>query len=247
MADDAKDITPPRDDEGPKIEDKRKVDRETGEPIPSGRVGDGFRKKGSESKESDDTEEPAADGSAADAASDDEPAVDEAPDADDVELIQTEGADIEFTDEDLELLAGAERDLVGEYRERAARAEAELKNFRTRVERDRQANREGVIAEVIRSLLPAIDDLDRAEAHGDLTEGSPLTIVAQKLRAAFEKYGLTKVGEKGERFDPKLHEALVRLPSADVEFDTVADVIEPGYLLGERLIRAARVAVSSPE
>ena len=109
------------------------------------------------------------------------------------------------------------------------------------------SNREGVIAEVIRSLLPAIDDLDRAEAHGELTEGSPLTIVAQKLRAAFEKYGLTKVGEKGERFDPKLHEALVRLPSADVEFDTVADVIEPGYLLGERLIRAARVAVSSPE
>jgi molecular chaperone GrpE len=122
-----------------------------------------------------------------------------------------------------------------------------LKNFRTRVERDRQANREIVIAEVIRSLLPAIDDLDRADAHGDLVEGSPLAIVAQKIRAAFDKYGLERVGEKGERFDPKRHEALVRLPSADVEFDTVADVIEPGYLLGERLIRAAKVAVSSPE
>jgi molecular chaperone GrpE len=252
VADDAKDSTPPGDDEGPKINDKRKVDRETGEPLPSGRVGDGFRKKGSEPEGSDADAKPSTDaddaeGVDSDSEETDEPAVDEAPDADDIELIQTEGADIEFTDEDLELLAGAERDLVGEYRERAARAEAELKNFRTRVERDRQANREGVIAEVIRSLLPAIDDLDRAEAHGDLTEGSPLTIVAQKLRAGFEKYGLTKVGEKGERFDPKLHEALVRLPSADVEFDTVADVIEPGYLLGERLIRAARVAVSSPE
>jgi len=177
-----------------------------------------------------------------------EPAVEEEPDgAEDVELLDVQGTDAEFTDEDLELLAEAERDLVAEYRERAARAEAELKNFRTRVERDRAANREIVIAEVIRSLLPAIDDLDRADAHGDLVEGSPLTIVASKIRAAFDKYGLTRVGEKGERFDPKLHEALVRIPSADVTVDTVADVIEPGYLLGERLIRAAKVAVSSPE
>ena len=249
MADDAKDEKPPH-DEGPKINDKRKIDPETGEPRLSGRVGDGFRKKAAEPQEpatDSDPKDSESDSMDSDSMNSDEPAVDGAPDDDDIELIQVEGADIEFTDEDLELLADAERDLVGEYRERAARAEAELKNFRTRVERDRQANREAVIAEVIRSLLPAIDDLDRAEAHGDLIEGSPLTIVAQKLRAGFEKYGLTKVGEKGERFDPKLHEALVRLPSADVKFDTVADVIEPGYLLGERLIRAARVAVSSPE
>ena len=74
--------------------------------------------------------------------------------------------DVEVTDDELvALLAAGERDLVAEYRDRAARAEAELKNFRTRVERDRAANREVVIAEVIRSLLPAIDDLDRAEAH----------------------------------------------------------------------------------
>ena len=173
--------------------------------------------------------------------------VEESSGIDDVELIEAQDAAVEFSDDDLALLAEAERDLVAEYRERAARAEAELKNFRTRVERDRQANREVVIAEVIRSLLPAIDDLDRADAHGDLVDGSPLTIVAQKIRAGFEKYGLAKVGEKGERFDPKLHEAIVRIPSSDVEFDTVADVIEPGYLLGERLIRAAKVAVSSPE
>jgi molecular chaperone GrpE len=226
MTDDAKDKTPKGDDDAPKIHDKRKIDPETGEPrVP-------------ESEES--APEP-------EVADSEEPAVDEAPGADDIQLIATEGPDVEFTDEDLELLAEAERDLVAEYRDRAARAEAELKNFRTRVERDRQANREVVIAEVIRSLLPAIDDLDRADAHGDLVDGSPLAIVAQKIRAGFDKYGLVKVGEKGERFDPKRHEALVRLPSADVEFDTVADVIEPGYLLGERLIRAAKVAVSSPE
>jgi molecular chaperone GrpE len=162
------------------------------------------------------------------------------------DLVQAEDADVELSDADMALLAEAERDLVGEYRERAARAEAELKNFRTRVERDRQANREAVIAEVIRSLLPAIDDLDRAEAHGDLTEGSPLAIVASKLRGGFEKYGLSRVGEKGQPFDPKFHEALVQLPSPDVTVQTIADVIEVGYALGERLIRPAKVAVSVP-
>lgn len=209
------------DDETPKVHDKRKIDPETGEAR---------------------TSEPPVEESQ-------DAAVDEEPEGiEDVELIDAEGPDTEITDDDLvTLLQEGERDLVAEYRDRAARAEAELKNFRTRVERDRQANREAVIAEVIRTLLPAIDDLDRADAHGDLVEGNPLTIVAQKLRAGFEKYGLTKVGEKGERFDPKFHEALVRIPSADVEVDTVADVIETGYLLGERLIRPAKVAVSSPE
>ena len=152
-----------------------------------------------------------------------------------------------LSEDDLAILDEAERDLVAEYRDRAARAEAELKNFRTRVERDRAANREVVIAEVLRNLLPAVDDLDRAEAHGDLVEGSPLAIVAAKLRAGFEKYGLQKIGEKGETFDPKLHEAIVQVYSKDVSVNTVADVIEPGYALGERLLRAAKVAVSVPE
>jgi molecular chaperone GrpE len=155
--------------------------------------------------------------------------------------------DAALSDEDLALLAGAERDLVAEYRDRAARAEAELKNFRTRVERDRAANRELVIAEVLRALLPAIDDLDRADAHGDLVDGAPLTLVAQKLRAGFERYGLIKFGEKGEPFDPKIHEAIAQVYNADVSSPTIADVIEPGYALGERLLRPAKVAVSVPE
>jgi len=243
MADDAKDRTPTGDDEAPKIHDKRKIDPSTGEPRVTERVGDGFRSKGADADAAGAPGDPAE----GDPIEGDEPAVDEAPGGEDVKLSEGEAPDVEFSDEDLQLLAEAERDLVAEYRDRAARAEAELKNFRTRVERDRQANREAVIAEVIRSFLPVIDDLDRAEAHGDLGEGSPLALVAQKLRAGFERYGLKKVGEKGERFDPNFHEALARIPSADVEADTVADVIEPGYLLGERLIRPAKVAVSSPE
>lgn len=148
--------------------------------------------------------------------------------------------------EDAALLDAAERDLVAEMRSDMLRAQAELVNFRTRVERDRAANRDAAIAEVIRALLPSLDDLTRAEKHGDL-EGSPLELVATKLRGSLEKFGLRRVGEVGETFDPNLHEAVVQVPSAEATAQTVADVIEYGYALGERLIRAAKVAVSVPE
>ncbi|PRY68055.1 molecular chaperone GrpE [Glaciihabitans tibetensis] len=153
---------------------------------------------------------------------------------------------ITLTDEEVKFIEEGEKDLVAEMRNDMLRAQAELVNFRTRVERDRVANREAVIVEVIRSMLPAIDDLARAEKHGDLT-GGPLELVAQKIHSGFEKYGLRSVGEKGEPFDPHFHEALVQVPSADVKVNTIADVIETGYALGDRLIRAAKVAVLVPQ
>ncbi len=167
------------------------------------------------------------------------------PETGDVRPEAAAAASADLSEDDMALLQEAERDLVAEYRDRAARAEAELQNFRTRVERDRQANREMVIAEVIRSLLPVMDDLDRAEAHGDLA-GTPLELVAQKLRSTFERYEVKPVGEVGEAFDPAVHEAMVRIPEDGAEGETVADVIEGGYTLGERLIRAAKVAVKVP-
>jgi molecular chaperone GrpE len=143
------------------------------------------------------------------------------------------------------MLGEVERNLVEEYRDRAARAEAELANFRNRVERDRAANRDAVIAEVIRAVLPAMDDLNRAESHGDLV-GSPLEIVAQKIRTGFGRFGLVPVGEVGEAFDPNRHEAIVKLPTDGATSETVADVVEVGYALGDRLIRPAKVAVAAP-
>jgi molecular chaperone GrpE len=125
------------------------------------------------------------------------------------------------------------------------RLQAEFVNYRARVERDRDVSRNAAIAEVLRSLLPALDDLSRAEAHGDL-EGSPFAAVVAKLRASGEKFGLKNFGAKGDKFDPELHEALVQTPSADVTENTVADVIESGYMVGDRLLRAAKVAVFIP-
>ncbi len=142
-------------------------------------------------------------------------------------------------------LSQADRDLVADMRADMLRAQAELVNFRKRVERDREANRDAVIAEVVRALLPALDDLTRAEAHGDLTEG-PMQVIGQKIRGGFEKFKLVQIGEKGELFDPNVHEAIVQLPTPGATGQTVADVVEPGYKLGDRVLRAAKVAVAVP-
>ena len=153
-----------------------------------------------------------------------------------------------LTDEDLARLLeepAPETGAASEHLDDLKRVQAEYANYRRRVDRDRHVARELAIVEMMTGFLPVLDDLDLAEAHGDL-EGSPLELVAQKLRAQFERYGLEKVGEAGEPFDPKLHEAIAQLPSADVEVETIAEVVQPGYRLGERLLRAAKVAVSVP-
>ena len=125
------------------------------------------------------------------------------------------------------------------------RLQAEFVNYKARVERDRDVARDSAIAEVLRAVLPALDDLTRAEAHGDL-EGSPFAAVVSKLRNAGDKFGLKRFGEKGEKFDPEIHNALVQTPSADVTETVIADVVEPGYMVGERLLRPAMVAVNIP-
>ncbi|WP_394770785.1 nucleotide exchange factor GrpE [Lacisediminihabitans sp.] len=178
------------------------------------------------------------------------------PDTTGEEIIEAEGPDIEtsFTDEDLAFLTGQTTeapaasenvDVALEHLADLKRVQAEFANYRKRVDRERAASREVVIAEVVKSLLPVLDDLALAEAHGDLEDG-PMAVIAQKLRAGLDKFGLSLVGAKGDVFDPHLHEALVQLPTPDVTVNTVADVIAPGYKLGERLLRPAKVAVSVP-
>jgi molecular chaperone GrpE len=222
--------------EKPVIRDRRRIDPETGDVRPS--TGSGTAPEGAGA----DASAPQAAAPSTGSEDGDTAAVDGID-----ELFSTEGPDVELSAEDQQIFEQAEQDLVAEMRNDMLRAQAELVNFRNRVERDRAANREAVIAEVIRSMLPAIDDLARAEAHGDLVEGSALAIVASKIRGSFEKYGVRPVGVKGEAFDPNFHEALVQLPSADVQGPTVADVIEIGYAINDRLLRPAKVAVSVPE
>lgn len=126
------------------------------------------------------------------------------------------------------------------------RLQADFVNYRARVERDRGVERQLAVAETVKAFLPALDDLTRAESHGDLQEGTPMAAIAQKLRSAGEKLGLVGFGEKGEKFDPELHDALVQTPNPEVSEATIADVVEKGYRIGERMLRPAKVAVFVP-
>ena len=126
------------------------------------------------------------------------------------------------------------------------RLQAEFVNYKARVERDRGQERQYAVAETVKAFLPALDDITRAEAHGEIAEASPMAAVAQKLRSGAEKLGVVAFGEKGEKFDPEHHDALVQTPNAEVTEATIADVVEKGYRLGERMLRPAKVAVFVP-
>jgi molecular chaperone GrpE len=137
------------------------------------------------------------------------------------------------------------RNDLGELTRDLQRVTAEYANYRKRVDRDRTLVAEQATGSVLTQLLPVLDDLDRARNHGDLV--GPFAGVADQLAAALGKFGLTAFGDAGDPFDPTLHEAVAHMSSPDVTETTCVEVMRRGYLLGERLLRPALVAVADPE
>jgi molecular chaperone GrpE len=125
------------------------------------------------------------------------------------------------------------------------RLQADYANYRRRVERDREAVREMALANILTNLLPVLDDIGRAREHGELEGG--FKSVADALEAAVGKLGLERFGEPGEPFDPSVHEALTHAHSAEVTEPTAVQVFQPGYRIGARVVRPARVGVAEPE
>lgn len=202
----------------PRVHDKRRIDPETGEP----------------------REQAAPAAGSGDAPAGDEPAEDASDDLspEDRALLEGEAAGLAAEREALEAKAAQHLDELQRLR-------AEYVNYRNRTERDRANDKEATTASVIKALLPALDDLDLAEKHGDLAEG-PLAIVAQKLRGSFAQLGVERIGEVGEAFDIEKHEAVAQLPNPEVTETVVADVVQVGYRVGERVLRVAKVAVFAP-
>jgi len=124
------------------------------------------------------------------------------------------------------------------------RLQAEYANYRKRVDRDRAAVREHAVAGALSDLLPVLDAIGQAREHGELSGG--FKSVADSLQAAVGKLGLVSYGQRGDAFDPKIHEALTHTYSADVAEDTCVEIFQPGYKVGERILRPARVAVAAP-
>ncbi|MER6579246.1 nucleotide exchange factor GrpE [Nonomuraea sp. NPDC001023] len=144
--------------------------------------------------------------------------------------------------------AAHDGELAAQLAERTAdlqRLQAEYTNYRRRVERDRVAVREQAVAGALTELLPVLDDIGRARDHGELTGG--FAKVAESLESALTKLGLSAFGQKGDPFDPTVHEALMHSYSPDVTEPTAIEVLQPGYRMGERVLRPARVAVAEPE
>jgi len=157
---------------------------------------------------------------------------------------QPESAATQAVDEaSLDALAALQQQ-VAERTADLQRLQAEYSNYRRRVERDREAVRETALANVLTSLLPVLDDIDRAAAHGELVGG--FKAVADSLAATVEKLGLQRFGTEGDPFDPNIHEALMHEQRDDVTEVTCVTVLQPGFRIGERIVRPARVAVAEP-
>ncbi|KIP52666.1 nucleotide exchange factor GrpE [Leucobacter komagatae] len=151
--------------------------------------------------------------------------------------------------EQTEEAAGADSEAAADegenpYLEDLRRLSAEYANYRKRTEANVELDKQRAKASVVLQLLSVLDDLDRAEQHGDLEEGTAFSTIAQKLRSSLERLGVESFGEKGDLFDPQVHEAIAQVPVPGTEQHTVLDVIERGYRIGDVELRPAKVAVA---
>lgn len=135
-----------------------------------------------------------------------------------------------------------EHDLVLDLK----RVQAEYANYRRRTEEQREVEIARAKGSVAKGMLPVLDDLDRAEKHGDLEEGTPLAAIADKIRTVVARLGVERYGEAGEAFDPQQHEAIFQAPTPGTTEATILEVVEVGYRLGDLELRPAKVVVAVP-
>ena len=153
----------------------------------------------------------------------------------------------ELTDAQIEVLTAE----LAELKDRMLRLQAEFDNFRKRALKERQEASQYGHQNLVKDLLSAVDNLDRALDHSRTSESGDLEgllqgveLVQRELLGALGKHGVTQVEAQGKPFDPNVHEAMVQAPDGSVPENTVIDVFEVGYKLRDRLIRPARVVVA---
>jgi molecular chaperone GrpE len=132
--------------------------------------------------------------------------------------------------------------------DRFLRAQAELENYKKRVEREKGSLLKYGNEELIKAILPVVDNLERALDHplGENPEGflEGIKITYNQLFQALQKFGVTSIAAVGEPFDPGKHEAMMQVESADHEPNTVVSELQKGYFLNDRLLRPAMVCVA---
>ena len=134
--------------------------------------------------------------------------------------------------------------LLAERTNDLQRLQAEYANYRKRVEREKAVAKQRGAESVVRELLPVWDAISQAASHEELTGG--FRVVASEFMRLAEKVGLSSFGAIGDEFDPQLHDALMQIPAPEVQEGHLAQVIQLGFRLGDKVLRPARVAVAAP-
>lgn len=230
---------PAEDDGRPVIRDKRRIDPQTGQ------VRDSAAAEG-DSAMSQHHPDPAPEGTEPD-----QPVEPQTPDQGDTPVpggAPAQGEAPAQGDTDVRQEPGAD-ERAAELQDQLLREKAAFHNYRELMKRERPKDRDAAISSVVEALLPVMDDIHLAREHGDLAEGTPFAKIADKLESTLRRFGVESIGAAGEAFDPTLHEALMHvqaeLPEGS-EGTTVVQVMQPGYKVGDRVVRAARVSVADP-
>ncbi|WP_022882013.1 nucleotide exchange factor GrpE [Gryllotalpicola ginsengisoli] len=219
--------------EEPIVRDRRRIDPQTGQ----------VRRP--ESADGAEADASAPEGQAAEASDAPESAPEAAPDATAEGESGQDGEEL-FVEDILNAAEAETSEPSDEHLADLKRVTAEYANYRRRTESERVLERERAVRDTVKVLLPVLDDLDRAQKHGDLEGEGAFPTIAAKLRGAVEKLGLKPFGEVGEVFDPQKHEAIYQQPTPGATETTVLDVVEVGYTLGSTLVRVAKVVVATP-
>lgn len=134
---------------------------------------------------------------------------------------------------------------AAEHLDALQRERAAFTNYRNRTLREQESARRQGTQDVLAALLPVLDDIERAKQHAELS--GPMAAIAEKIDQTLARFGVERFGAVGEEFDPNVHEALMHSTDAEAKATTVNLVVEPGYRIGEKVVRAARVGVVGPE
>lgn len=172
---------------------------------------------------------------------------------DDAYVIEDTGDSVEDIEHEMEIAAQeaaegrpAAAPPAEDFRDRYVRTLADFENFRKRAEREKEDFRRYALVGVIRDLLPVIDNFDRALEHAEEEDEfhKGVALIYKQLYDVLQRHGLKPIAESGVRFDPNIHEAVVREEDPSVPSHTVVAVLQKGYFLHDRLLRPAMVKVA---
>ena len=146
--------------------------------------------------------------------------------------------------------AAKESEELAKAKDRFVRLAADFDNYKKRAAAEKTALRGVVVADTVQMMLPILDNLERA-VDAAAEENSPLkdgvVMVLNQAKTSFENFGITSFGERGEKFDPEIHNAIMTCRDDELEPDTIAKVLQKGYKINDRIIRHALVQVVSEQ